>query len=84
MEFRYRFNPSFRWDTSNATTKKQESHKRGAAQASRILWETRPTTVDAFVDALFRAEGLEDDTRRTLRTAVKSQTHQFIAARGAL
>jgi hypothetical protein len=67
----------------NAQTTKKEHHKGFCldANASRSLWETRPATIDEFVDALFLAEGLENDTRRSLRSAVKLEAQQFIAAR---
>lgn len=50
--------------------------------ASRCLWESKPATVDAFVDGLFAAEGLPS-TRGRLRSAVKLRVQEFIAARRA-
>lgn len=52
-------------------------------EASRQLWMNKAETVDEFVTALFVAEGLGNDTRRSLRTAVKSRVQQFIAANRA-
>jgi hypothetical protein len=52
-----------------------------SAPKSERLWDKRLQTVDEFVDALYVADGLKNDTRRDLRRAVKSEVQQFIASR---
>lgn len=50
--------------------------------ASQKLFDSSPTTIDAFIDGLFAAEGLPDP-RGSLRSAVKLRVQLFIAARRA-
>lgn len=52
-----------------------------SSEASRRIWNQRPATTDEFLDALYLAEGLVNDTRGSLRSAAKSEVQQFIASR---
>jgi len=50
--------------------------------ASRALWESRPATVDQFVDGLLAAEGLTGAGGR-LHSSLKQHVQAFIAGRRA-
>jgi hypothetical protein len=52
-----------------------------SSKASQRIWNQRLATIDEFLDALYLAEGLMNDSRGSLRSAAKSEVQQFIASR---
>jgi len=52
-----------------------------SSEAARRVWNKRPETIEEFLNALYWAEGLENDTRRSLRSAIKSDVQQFMASK---
>jgi hypothetical protein len=52
-----------------------------SSEASEHIRNQKLATIDEFLDALYLAEGLENYTRGSLRSAAKSEVQRFIASR---